>query len=57
MGRATALEMACCGARLALFARREEPLQKTAQMIRLSAVKPSLCRATPATRRVSKRQW
>ena len=34
MDRATALEMACCGARLALFARREEPLQETAQMIR-----------------------
>ena len=27
MGRATALEMASCGARLALFARREEPLR------------------------------
>ncbi|MDD9707936.1 SDR family oxidoreductase [Seohaeicola sp. SP36] len=34
MGRATALEMASCGARLALFARREEPLQETAEMIR-----------------------
>ncbi|MEP4694724.1 MAG: SDR family NAD(P)-dependent oxidoreductase, partial [Sulfitobacter pontiacus] len=29
MGRATALEMASCGARLALFARREEPLKET----------------------------
>lgn len=34
MGRATALEMAGCGARLALFARREEPLEETAEMIR-----------------------
>ena len=34
MGRATALEMASCGARLALFARREDPLQETAEMIR-----------------------
>ena len=34
MGRATALEMASCGARLALFARREEPLRETAEMIR-----------------------
>ena len=34
MGRATALEMASCGARLALFARREEPLEETAEMIR-----------------------
>ncbi len=34
MGRATALEMAACGARLALFARREEPLEETAEMIR-----------------------
>jgi citronellol/citronellal dehydrogenase len=34
MGRATALEMASCGAKLALFARREEPLQETAEMIR-----------------------
>ena len=36
MGRATALEMATCGARLALFARREEPLQETADMIHAS---------------------
>jgi citronellol/citronellal dehydrogenase len=34
MGRATALEMASCGARLALFARREGPLEETAEMIR-----------------------
>lgn len=34
MGRATALEMAFCGAKLALFARREAPLQQTAEMIR-----------------------
>lgn len=34
MGRVTALEMASCGAKLALFARREEPLQETAEMIR-----------------------
>ena len=34
MGRVTALEMAGCGARLALFARRDEPLQETAEMIR-----------------------
>ena len=34
MGRATALEMASCGARLALFARREEPLRESAEMIR-----------------------
>ncbi len=34
MGRATAIEMAFCGARLVLFARREEPLQQTAEMIR-----------------------
>jgi citronellol/citronellal dehydrogenase len=34
MGRATAIEMASCGARLALFARREEPLEETAEMIR-----------------------
>jgi len=34
MGRATALEMASCGARLALFARRQEPLEETAEMIR-----------------------
>ncbi|MAZ14993.1 MAG: SDR family oxidoreductase [Oricola sp.] len=34
MGRATALEMASCGAKLALFARREDPLQETAEMIR-----------------------
>ena len=34
MGRATALEMASCGARLALFARRKEPLEETAEMIR-----------------------
>jgi citronellol/citronellal dehydrogenase len=34
MGRATALEMASCGARLALFARRQEPLEETAGMIR-----------------------
>lgn len=34
MGRATAIEMAACGARLALFARREEPLEETAEMIR-----------------------
>ena len=34
MGRATALEMASCGAKLVLFARRGEPLQQTAEMIR-----------------------
>jgi len=34
MGRATALEMAGCGARMALFARRLEPLEETAEMIR-----------------------
>lgn len=34
MGRATALEMASCGAKLVLFARRDEPLQQTAEMIR-----------------------
>ena len=34
MGRETALEMAACGARLALFARRPEPLEETAEMIR-----------------------
>ncbi|MAU51364.1 MAG: short-chain dehydrogenase [Roseovarius sp.] len=34
MGRVTALEMASCGARLALFARRKEPLEETAEMIR-----------------------
>ena len=34
MGRATALEMASCGARMVLFARREEPLEETAEMIR-----------------------
>lgn len=34
MGRATALEMASCGARLALFALRQEPLEETARMIR-----------------------
>ena len=34
MGRATALEMASCGAKLALFARREAPLEETAAMIR-----------------------
>lgn len=34
MGRATALEMASCGASLALLARREEPLEETAEMIR-----------------------
>jgi len=34
MGRATALEMATCGAKLALFARRADPLEETAQMIR-----------------------
>ena len=34
MGRATALEMAFCGAKLVLFARREDPLQQTAEMIR-----------------------
>ncbi|WP_420404161.1 SDR family NAD(P)-dependent oxidoreductase [Nisaea sp.] len=40
MGRATALEMASCGARLALFARREEPLQETAEMIRAMGGEP-----------------
>ena len=34
MGRVTALEMAGCGARLALFARRQDPLEETADMIR-----------------------
>lgn len=34
MGRATAFEMASCGARLALFARRREPLEETAALIR-----------------------
>ena len=34
MGRATALEMASCGARLALFALRQEPLEETARMVR-----------------------
>jgi citronellol/citronellal dehydrogenase len=34
MGRTTALEMAGCGARLVLFARRVEPLEETAEMIR-----------------------
>jgi citronellol/citronellal dehydrogenase len=34
MGRATALEMAACGAQVVLFARRDEPLQETAKMIR-----------------------
>lgn len=34
MGRATALELASCGARLVLFARREEPLRETAAMIK-----------------------
>jgi len=34
MGRITAIEMAASGARLALFARRTEPLEETAEMIR-----------------------
>ena len=34
MGRATAIEMASCGARLVLFAHRKEPLEETAEMIR-----------------------
>ena len=34
MGRATALEMAACGAALALVGRRREPLEETAAMIR-----------------------
>lgn len=34
MGRATAREMAACGARMVLFARRIEPLEETAKMIR-----------------------
>lgn len=33
MGRATAIEMARCGAKVVLFARQEEPLRQTAEMI------------------------
>jgi citronellol/citronellal dehydrogenase len=34
MGRATAIEMARCGARIALFARRREPIEDCARVIR-----------------------
>ncbi|MEZ5901582.1 MAG: SDR family oxidoreductase [Hyphomicrobiaceae bacterium] len=34
MGRATAIEMARCGAKVVLFARQEGPLRQTAEMIR-----------------------
>lgn len=34
MGRATALEMSACGAKLVLFARRADPLEETAGLIR-----------------------
>lgn len=34
MGKATALEMAACGAEVALMARRREPLEETANLIR-----------------------
>ncbi len=34
MGKATALEMASCGAEIALLARRREPLEETAEQIR-----------------------
>lgn len=34
MGKATALEMASCGAEIVLFGRRREPLEETAEMIR-----------------------
>ena len=34
MGRVTAIEMAASGAKMALFARRREPLEETAEMIR-----------------------
>lgn len=57
MGRATALEMASCGARLALFARREEPLEETAEMIRTAGARRLSCPATPAMRPVSKPRW
>ena len=54
MGRATALEMAACGARMALFARREEPLQETAAMIRAAGGEAFSCPATSATRLASR---
>lgn len=59
MGRATAIEMAACGgARLALFARREEPLEETAEMIRAAGgARPLSCPETPATKTVSKLRW
>ena len=34
MGRATAIEMACCGARIALLGRRIDPIESTAKVIR-----------------------
>jgi citronellol/citronellal dehydrogenase len=34
MGRATAIEMACCGARIALLGRRIDPIESTAKIIR-----------------------
>ncbi len=34
MGRATAIEMACCGARIAVLGRRIDPIESTAKLIR-----------------------